>query len=227
MRTKLHIFLIAVYSLISACKNQWKEPVEVNFYQQITNSSASTVNVDFAQTTIEEISFEGTREQGQKNVVLAKKYENGLPVSFNGSSSYTGITMDIPQGTYTRIGIKIKLISLDGSPSFEISGNYVDPGTNDTLDVLVQYYGEDYIEFTADIPEGSTGINLIAGIKSSATLDFNAVGWFIPVTSEIISEAEISTINGKKTIIISPTSNSNFYLLLSSGLKNSNKVTIQ
>lgn len=172
---------------------------------------------------LEELDFDGTRKQGQNDISLVKKFETGFNIPFNQNASGTGITFNIPQGTYTEIRISLRVKDFNNAPSIILNGYYVNTIGN-TLPVYFEYENNEHIEIAAKTSSGNTEIVLIEDKPSNAAIILNPHYWFGPVTQNMLETADTTIINSVPNIIITKDDNEDIYDLIINRIRDGNEV---
>lgn len=224
MKHLLTIF--ALYSMIifGSCGRKWKEPSPVGYSSIIkSNQAGSLINVTSGQLMLEEFDVEGNRSQGQNFIQLEKKFETGWPLALAISGSATGVSFDIPQGTYSEIRIRLRIKEFSSSTSATLFGTYINL-VGDTLPVIFEFRDNETIEMRAKTISGSNEIVLVADNNSSATIIIDPHYWFSTITQTMLESADTTLINSIPGIMITESDNSDIYDLIIDRIKNGNDV---
>lgn len=218
------IYLLLGIFLLSSCGKKWKKPTHISTTFLIDNTNSGLVNISSGNITISEIDFNGTREQGTKNVSFIKPYDNGLIIPLSPSKSVSDITFDIPQGTYTEMKLNIKSKTLNNSPSLSINGSYTNT-LSVTIPLVFNLDADENVEIIPKSTNGETEFTLVENRTSKMNIKLNPVYWFQTVTQIMLENADSTDIGGIMTIVISKNSNENIYNMVVNRIQDGNLAT--
>jgi hypothetical protein len=215
---------LGILVLFSSCGKKWKKPTDVAYlFQMNSNVSSSYVRINSGTIVLEELDFDGTRKQGENEISFDKKFENGQTITFTSSPSNSGISFDIPQGTYTEIRIRLKIKDFNSNNSLTLSGYYINT-VNDTLPVLFDFAKSETIEIKAASANGSPEIVLMEDKPSGATVVLHPHYWFSTVTQNMLENADTTIINGIPSILVNENDNEDIYDLIIGRIRDGSEV---
>lgn len=253
MKTVLHFYLLFCVALLCSygCqKKKWKKPAHFNCTLALNNPNTGLVQIHYGNFTVEEINFNGTRKQGEKNISFNKMFDNGISVyteyyhptysasyqSYHQSyyQSYTQknsqpnpeIIFDIPQGTYTGINFNLKLSSFSNNKSLVLNGTYTNSfGTKIpvvfTLDASVNILP--FSKFT----NGGNEIVFVEGKTYETKVNFDPGYWFASVSQSMLQNANLTSSGwgwGNNVMYINKTDNANIYDIVVGRIKDGNEI---
>lgn len=208
----------------SSCnKKKWKLPVDVTFHVDINRSPADggKLNFDGGKIVISEFEFDGKREQGD-DVFFRKEFTH-LDIPFDQNLEVAELDFEIPQGSYTKIGIRFKANNNAGS-SIELEGKY----TNDEGEVYpvrLEIKDDQYYSLVAHDGTGSNVIILDKDIPSNTTILLDPSYWFQTVSDSLLEEAEVSDDSGTPTILINEDENEEIFHIVQYRMDDATEVT--
>lgn len=214
---------LAFFSLFS-CGKKWKKPTDVSFkFQLNSNSNSGLVKFTSGFLTLNKISFNGDRKQGQNQIELDQTFSNNLQVNLSQNAIGSGIKFDIPQGTYDKMEIKMETDGDQTGTSLLIYGYYVN-SINDTIALQFEFPADDAIKIQAKNSSGGNQIVLIEDQPSNPTVIMNPNYWFATVTQSELDSATQNIILGVPTIVINDNDNSDIYELIVDRLEEGNEI---
>jgi len=212
----LQVLLISAFCTLFfftfSCGRKWKKSTVVSFKFEINKDTSTSGHLVFdgGYIIVEQINFLGGRKQG-KDVDIA--YNINSKADFATGLTIPLINMDIPQGTYKKIDIDIKVNKKDTEPAILLIGAYI----NDSLQSIplrFEFNSGITFEIEPKSKDGSNEIVLIEDIPATSTIIFDPVYWFDTVTKAILDSAAKEDINGIPTILISINNNDNIFSLI-------------
>ncbi len=159
---------------------------------------------------IANFTFEGKRVQGG-DVYFTKTYSTGLNIFFDPNNTISEWDFEIPQGTYTKINISYKTYGKSGDKSIVLKGIYKNTTNNIIYPVTFEFEAEEYYTIVAKTSSGSAEIVLSKDVAASALIKADPVYWFQTVSTSMMDNATLTTVNGNPTILISDSNNTNIY----------------
>lgn len=159
---------------------------------------------------IANFTFDGKRVRGG-DVYFTKTYSQGLNIFFDPNTAVSEWNFDIPQGTYTKINISYKTYGNSGDKHIVVKGTYKNTVNNMIYPVQFEFEAEEYYNIVAKTTSGSTEIVLSKDVSASALIKADPVYWFQTVTTSMMNNATLTTINGNPTILISDATNEDIY----------------
>ncbi len=218
------IFIIAFFS---SCEKKWKKPttLEVGFKLE-TDSYSSLVRFNDGSIHLSDFHFSGTRKQGSPEVELEKTLSSASEVEFNTTYSGADFTLDVPQGTYTRVDFEFAADSDFTGASVVMEGIYIN-SLNDTLNVKFELAADENFVIRVQNPSGSDEIVFIEEIPKKATITLNPDYWFATISSSLLDNATITVIDDEDVILINEDENNGIYNLIVNRVKDGNKITVE
>ncbi|MBI3135475.1 MAG: hypothetical protein HYZ14_12435 [Bacteroidetes bacterium] len=207
MRNKV-ILVLAVATLIS-CK-KWKEPTEVGFYMDITETSSIDGQLTFTggEIVLEYFEFDGERQKGD-DVFFTKDFQDGLTIPFDETMKIEAMDFVIPQGIYKRLDIRFKTSDDLTEVSLVVTGNYSFSGGG-SVPVRFEIENTQSFEARAEAEDGAD-IVLDKDIYSPAKIILDPAYWFEPVPASSFDDADLTDIEGVNTLLISKDVNEEIY----------------
>jgi len=222
----IDILLLSFMAFFNSCGKKWKQTTNVNFQFFISQSvSSEKLYFTSGKMIIREIDFSGDRKKGG-GVNFSNNLTNGAVVNFNNGNALPPINYDIPQGTYNKIDLTIKLFDEDPAPSISLKGNYVNEDS-DTIPLIYEFHSGVNFNVTGKTSSGRSEIVLIEGKPATCQITFDPNYWFDTVTETLLDSADVSTVNGKSTIVINETDNATIYNLISGRIADATKAVFQ
>lgn len=214
---------IAIFCFFS-CGKKWKKPTETSFkFQLNSNSNSGLVKFTSGFLTLNKISFNGDRKQGQNHIELDQSFSSNLQVNLSQSITSSGIKFDIPQGTYSKMEIKMETDGDQTGASLLILGYYVNT-INDTIALRFEFPADDAIQIQAKNSSGGNEIVLVEDCPVFPNVILNPNYWFSTVTQSELDSATQNIILGVPTIVINDSDNSDIYELVVDRLKDGNEI---
>lgn len=218
IHTNKYLKILLIYTFCTllfftfSCGRKWKKPTVVSFQFEInkdTNTSNHLV-FDGGYIIVEEIKFSGERKQG-KDVDITYKIDS--KADFATGFTIPLINMDIPQGTYKKIDIEIKMNKNDAEPTILLIGAYINDSLG-SVPLIFEFNSGIKFEIDPKSKNGSNEIVLIEDIPATVTIIFDPVYWFDTVTKTILDSAEKEDINGIPTILINDDNNDDIFSII-------------
>ncbi len=217
------VFVLSIFMV--SCERKWKKPADVSFgFQLNSNSADGLVKFTSGYFLLDKIDFNGDRKQGSNNVSFSKDYDPNAQIYLNSTALSGGLTFDIPQGTYTRIDLKVSMEEQPGNaPSLVVYGTYINT-INDTIAVRFEFISGETFELQGQSTSGGAEIFLMEDKPSSTSIIFNPKYWFDVVPQSMLESATIVIESSVQTMIINDSSNSDIYELVIDRLSDGNQL---
>lgn len=209
------LFFIFSFFLISCKKDKWEEPTNVYFVLGINKSSGLNGKLKFSEGYIKlnNFTFDGTREQSN-NVFFSNSFTNGLQINFD-ESKVNELSYEVPQGTYNRINISFSTYGINDSIHLVLRGQY-ENNSGHIQPVYFAYKAQISFSLYAKLNSGSSEIILKKDEPKTATIIFDPIYWFEPVTQSLLNNAHLVNMNENQTIVIDNANNPEIYTIISS-----------
>ena len=206
--------LIITSSSCKKKKDEWKLPTDVGFTMDINRSTSSDGDLVFNGGTIILASFsvEGEREQGV-DINFFKEWPGGLSIGFSPSGVISAIDFDIPQGTYSRIEIEFDTFDDLGDNCILVNGTFTN-SAGTPIAVRFEFKSSEYFSITAKESSGGSLIVLDKDVPATSKIVLDPIHWFQIVSNSLMENADIVSIDGVPTIIISEDVNENIFDLV-------------
>ena len=230
MKKNFQIFILflslGITIMISSCGKEWKKPTTVSFnFQLNANSSEGYVKFNECSVILTKLSFVGERNQGDKNVDFDQSFDK-QQFTFNQSTNNPICSMDIPQGTYTKINIGFNSdIDLNGV-SIQVKGTYIDSLGN-SFPVVFRISAPETFLIRAVNTSAGTEINLVEGTPANVVIVLNPTYWFGTLSRIQLDEAAEELVEGEPTIVIDSDSDTDLYSMIAGRLNDGNEVVIK
>ena len=224
----IRFFLLFIFvACIVSCNKKWKKPTDVYFaFQLNSNSNNGIVKFNAASINLDKIYFNGERSQGVKSVQLSQSITNQL-IHIDTNPNSTGITFNIPQGTYSKIEIDLSIITNQNEPALNVYGTYIDTLDNDTSAIVFQLLDQQIINLIANQSGGATQISLVAGNPVTVNIILNPNYWFELITPALLENSNLQDVNGVETIFINANENVNLYNLILNRINTNNEAVFK
>ena len=221
--------LIAMFFASSTCekRKKWKLPTDVGFKMDINRSICSNGKLVFTSGTIilAEFDFEGEREQGD-DVYFTKSFPGGLSIPFDPNGAIAELDFDIPQGTYTRIAISFETFDDLGDDNIVVNGTYTNTsGTK--YPIRFEFESSEYFSIVAEDYSGDSQIVLDKDIAVSTKILLDPIHWFQVVSTSLLDDADLVSVGGTPTIVISEDENDDIFDLVVDRLDESTEAVFQ
>lgn len=209
------LLMVALFVILCAsCKKdkKWKIPTDVTFKMDINRSAGLSGNLVWTSGNImiANFIFDGKRDQGG-DVYFTRDYPSGLNVFFDPNNPVPAWDFDIPQGTYTQINVSYKTYGSPGGKHIVVEGSYTNTTNSNIYPVKFEFEAEEFYNVVAKTSSGSTQIVLSKDVSSTATIKADPVYWFQTVTTSMMDNATLVTVNGNPTILINDATNEDIY----------------
>ena len=213
----------------SAKNKKWKEPTDVLFELKAEQDKSSKTNLSEGEVyfksgtiTLSNLTFEGLREQGEKNIDFSQTIPDNLDFS-NGASKSIFLENQIPQGTYTKMNFELTISSI-------VLDGYISTKNNGLMPLHLEIAKTSYVSAQAKNQQnGSTTITLEANTPTEAKLILNISSWFKNISAQKWNNADYQNTNNQGQpeykINISSSENSDIYLNLLNEIENSLSIT--
>ena len=173
----LQILLISAFCTFLffafSCGRKWKKSTVVSFQFEINKDTSTNgyLVFDSGYIIVGEIDFSGERKQGKDvdidyNIDSKADFATGLTIPL--------INMDIPQGTYKKIDIDIKVNKKDTEPTILLIGAYINDSTA-SVPLRFEFNSGITFEIEPKSKNGSNEIVLIEDIPAIAAIIFDPV----------------------------------------------------
>lgn len=218
-------FVIFMITFFSSCEKKWKRPttLEIGFKLE-TDSYSSLVRFNEGSIYLSNFNFNGSRKQGSPEVELDKTLSSNEELSDTYSDA--GFTLDVPQGTYTRIDFEFGADCDNTGSSVVMNGMYIN-SVNDTLYVKFEMAADENFKIRAQSTSGSEEIVFVEDIHKKATITLNPDYWFATISSSLLDNATITVIDDENVILISEDENNDIYNLIVNRMKDGNKIIVE
>lgn len=232
----------------SCSKDDYTKPVGINLQMEIENHEVginerlevNSIHIEEGRYLISEVEFKGYRESGE-DYFFEKEFEEGLEAPMAAGKPATAFYFDMPQGLYERISISLKVEKsaddkddnedeenrpFDENASLILYGTYTNARAQQIPLIFVYNY-DDTFEFTAKASNAEEVIMVGNGQQVSASLRFNPSYWLQLINSRMLESAELSSVNGVETIVLSEEHNSQIFDLLASRIKSASALSFE
>lgn len=209
---KVHFFgvLILVGLSFTACKKwELRQPVSLNMNWNFntTSSSDNAVQLSGGYFYADKFTVSGSRKEGE-NVVI----ERATPATKFGFTTMNNFnfSLDIPMGDYEQFNIDVQLNN-SYTPAFQLNGTVLIGA--ETFPYRIEWTKLDLLNFSANSPftlKRKSNYNLYMCMSAQLLFD--------NLSTNFWSNASVSMENGLPTIIISETSNPNFFSKINQNL---------
>lgn len=221
------ILVILLYSFCfySCKKDKWDEPTNVKFIVDINRTPGLGGKLTFSKGTIvlENFSFDGDRVQGD-DVYFSNSYSTGLNISFNSNATVGELNYDIPQGTFTRIKIAFSTYGSTNDNHIVIEGIFNSSMGND-YPIRFEFKAKESFSVISQNSSGSSEIILKKDNPMTPKIIFDPVYWFLPVSQNLLNNADIVDIGGIQTILINSSTNTEIFDIVASRIGDEVKIT--
>lgn len=217
--------LLVVITFSSCEKKKWKKPTDVSFgFRLNSNSGNGLIKFSSGYFLLSRIDFSGDRNQGSSPVEFSKDYEPNSQIYFNPNVLSGSISFDIPQGTYTKIDMKVRTEEQqNNAPTLIIYGTYINT-ISDTIAVRFEFTSGESFEIQGVNSSGGTEILLMEDKPSSTSIIFNPKYWFDVVPQSMLESATIVLESNIQTMIINESDNDDIYQLVVGRIKDGNEL---
>lgn len=246
--------LLGLAALIcwSCSKDEYTKPVGINLQMEIENyevgiterQEVNSIHIEEGRYLLSEVEFKGYRESGE-DYFFEKEFEEGLEAPMAAGMPATAFHFDMPQGLYERISISLKVEEsaddeddsdddrededdrpFDEDASLILYGTYTN-AREQQIPLIFVYNYDDTFDFTAKAANAEEVIMVGNGQQVSASLRFNPSYWLQLINSRMLESAELSSVNGVETIILSEEQNSQLFDLLASRIKSASALSFE
>ena len=209
---KLLIALLVVFSISCKKSKKWKIPTDVKFKMDINRSTALNGNLVWTSGNImvANFTFDGKRDRGG-DVYFTKDYSSGLNIFFDPNNTVSEWNFDIPQGTYSQIKVSYKTHGNSSDKHIVVTGTFTNTVNSNVYPVKFEFEAEEFYSVVAKTSSGNQQIVLNKDVASTATIKADPVYWFQTVTTSMMDNATLTTVNGNPTIVINDATNGNIY----------------
>ena len=229
---KVFVFIFGLLVLFSSCeKDELTQPVEVefefsmeSFHLEGTSKAGSGFEVDEGIIVVNEIQFDGRRNQGE-DYYFTSDFDSPLTAQMNNHETNQNIAYDIPQGIYDHIDINL---SLGDTAQFalQLKGRF-QRGPMDEVLVDFQYQFQEQIRIRARNNQNNEQVVLTQGSGVKAKVIFDVPHLFQFVSMKMIQNAEITNNGSSNVLEINSEKNTDIFNLLITRLDNSMRVVFE
>lgn len=218
MRKYLKILsIIALSFTLTFCTDEeepLKKPTDLKFSMDINREPNSENNLAFHKGFIilAAFDFEGEREVGSE-VYFSREFTSGLNVNLNELTEVPELDFEIPQGVYNRISISFETFDDYDQNCLVVEGIFTDADNSETP-LKFEFNSSEYWEIVAEDYSGNSQIIIDADVSAVSKIELDPIYWFGTVTYSMFESAERININGKPTIIVNESINTNIYELV-------------
>lgn len=191
--------------------------------EQKSSPEAIGIHINEGFLSVSNISFTGRRKNAD-NTYFSADFTPAVFIDLGNETSSQPVAFDIPQGIYDRMEFVFQLHGGSESlPVILLGSTSAIPGG---ASIRFEYPYPDPIKVVA---KKNTGSDIVLNIEkpSTASLIVDADHLFRPLHTGLISGANVSTIDGKATILINKNTNKNLYNILSSRVEESFRVIFE
>jgi hypothetical protein len=219
-----NIFLLPIIlfaTVFSSCGKKWKQTTKANFSFSVNEGTTpSGLHFTGGNFRLTEVHFTGSRKQGG-NVDFTNHPNSNLNLATGGSDPV--VVYDIPQGTYKNIQLEFRTDQEnDSTPSMILTGQYINLA-HDTFQVYFDFEASEIFRVQAQSNNAGQEITMIEGTPATVSVILDSEYWFDLITSTQLDNADQIMLNGKPSIIINESDNSDIYQSVSSRISESTK----
>lgn len=173
---------------------------------------------------VRSLAFDGERITGD-DVYFEKEFESGLITSISNIDANANLKFQIPQGNYTSMRIDFEAEE-SITEKIEVKGSFInDSGV--LFPIIVQIERIEFYDKIIKNPDGQSNIDLISKIPKTAIIKLNPIFWFSTISAIDLNNANLTTIDGVETILISSTSNQDLYDFIQDKVNSGIEITIE
>ena len=172
---------------------------------------------------VRSLAFDGERIKGD-DVYFEKEFETGLITSLSNIGTNANLKFQIPQGNYTSIRIDFEAEE-SNTEKIEVKGTFIND-SGDLFPIIVQIERIEFYDKIIKNPDGQSNIDLISMIPKTAIIKLNPIFLFSTISANDLNSANLLTIDGVETILISSTSNQDLYEIIQDKVNSGIEITI-
>jgi hypothetical protein len=217
LKPKLTCFFTLLMAGISfSCeKDELTKPVEVSFHFKLDRATTpgSAMSFQSGNMDIESIQFSGDRDSGE-DISFASDFGTVIFADLATGNTDPLIRFDIPQGTYREINLLVD--PGDQRPDVIILGKYVSALPGLPVPLRIEMDIPTALRLVATSAGGSNEIILRKDSRPSVEVFLNPTLWFTEIPLVSIETAELQSIRGVPSVVISKSFNPEIYAKLAS-----------
>jgi hypothetical protein len=211
------IFFLVSFLLSCEKEDEFKIPVDVDFYMDIQRGAALEDKLHFTEGFIRLSSFRfrGQREQADE-VRFEKAYEQGLTLPFSPVRAVPELKFQVPQGNYNRISIVLETYNdLEDAAEvgLELKGTFA-AKDGKRYPLLFQLESAEVFRIAASSNLADNQIILKKEAPAVAYIRLHPGYWFQGVSAPLLEGAALVPVNGVPTILINESYNETIYDIL-------------
>lgn len=213
--------LATLLLLLTGCvqleDDELKIPVEVQYYLEVDQAVQADAYFTFTggSLLLQTFAFDGRREQADP-VYFEKEYSQGLAIPFSASQPIASFNFQLPQGTYSRVEIELEL--LESEKSLEVYGKYENMEGEE-----IPFHFQTSSDFTFEMEGRSDKDGQYIVLKQEdqpeARMLIQPEAWFGAIPRPMLEEAELTSVNGIPTLMISEEQNEDIFDLLADAME--------
>lgn len=207
------LLLMSIVVVGVGCGSKWKKtaPMPVSLEMQTADPGQGHLQITGGELVVKKFSFEGNRVQSN-DVGFEEEFEPRKTYAIANGGTPTDLNYDIPQGTYTEVDTEIRFRGDDDGLSVLITGNFLD-GANTTP---FRFETEDQIDVRLETAFASNASEVIFEKDDAmpAVIELSVIAWLSGLSSNLLAGADIETVQGVPTILITKDNNESLYALV-------------
>lgn len=218
---KLHLrlifsccLLITILSMIGCDKEDaFKNPTSVAFnlgmdYQGVGGSDELTFSDGYI--VLRSFSVIGRRVNAE-GFEFTREFSAGLKIPFNNSLTLEDLNFDLPQGDYEALTIRFETLGSNAVNLF-LDGEYVYNNPLKTPSTVhLKWNAAQQFEVNMTDLAGNTAFSLTENKLEQPNIIFDVKSWFTNTTEMMLENASFVTNNGKQTMTIDNSTNTNLF----------------
>lgn len=215
------LLALTCLSMLAGCvqleDEELKIPVEVQYYLAVAAPSQAGGYMTFSggSLLLETFEFDGRREQADP-VYFEKEYSQGLAIPFSASQPIASFNFQLPQGTYSRIEVELEL--LESEKSLEVYGKYENLD-GEEIPFHFQRNGDFTFEMAGSSDKDGQYIVIKQEDQPEARMLLQPEAWFSSVPRQMLEDADLTSVNGIATLMISEEQNEAIFDLLEDAME--------
>ncbi|MFC2151854.1 hypothetical protein ACFLSE_04935 [Bacteroidota bacterium] len=227
-KVKILYFISLIFLALSCEKDDLTQPVEVkfefsmdSFHMDGVSKAGSTFDIDEGIIIINEIEFDGRRDQGE-DYYFTSGFSSPVMIQMHNGVMSQEMSYDIPQGVYNRIELNLSLGDTN-QYALQLKGRF-QRGPMEEVLVEFEYEFQEQIRIRARNNQGNEQVVLTKNSDLTANVIMDVPYLFQLVNMNMIQNAEMTNNGGTQILEINNNKNTNIFNLLATRLDNSMRV---
>lgn len=202
------LFLFSLLLSLNACqKNKLKKPTKVSFSFDAKTDNSGEINIQESNLSLKKLNIQGKRTEGA-DIDFKRELISLIDLTLDGSTTYSELNFDIPQGNYTMFNIDLTSTDIQLNGKYKLSNGPI-------VSVIFELFEEKMFSTLATI-NSQNDIILDKKVDRNVNITFDFGFWLSGLTAADLDNADLIIENsgqglGNSTILINSTNNVGLY----------------